>query len=401
MNVLIVEPEINGHHISMYVRFLVRGLSKKNIKFSILTSKKIIKHPVLSILKKEKRKINFYYLEELIYPGKKNLISLFLFQVSNYFKIKKGFNKILEDQKFDHIFLMTLDHIDKVIPIFGSPFGKNDFSSIHLNPKNHFEDLKIKSLGIKKDIYNFMSYKTLKLRTLKNIYSNDILYVKYIKNKFTKLKSKIHHFDEPVEMSHFLRKDIARKKFHLNKKDFIILVYGAIKDSKAITDIVDLLEEKKLRNNIRFFICGEQTKNISNFLKLMKCKKLIRQRKIIVVNKFINLNEENTVFRVSDLTWLIYKNSSLGSSGVLYLSSKARIPIITSKNGIPHLLNQKFKLGPSVNLTDKTKISKVLNDLSLKNTNYKHYKSKITKFGQKNFVENFYLKILNKLNDLR
>ena len=151
-----------------------------------------------------------------------------------------------------------------------------------------------------------MSYKTLKLRTLKNIYSNDILYVKYIKNKFTKLKSKIHHFDEPVEMSHFLRKDIARKKFHLNKKDFIILVYGAIKDSKAITDIVDLLEEKKLRNNIRFFICGEQTKNISNFLKLMKCKKLIRQRKIIVVNNFINLHEENTVFRVSDLTWLIY-----------------------------------------------------------------------------------------------
>ena len=56
MKILIVEPEINGHHFAMYVRFLVRGLVKKNISFSILTTKKILKHPVLKIIKKEKKK---------------------------------------------------------------------------------------------------------------------------------------------------------------------------------------------------------------------------------------------------------------------------------------------------------------------------------------------------------
>ena len=128
MNILIVEPEINGHHIVMYVRFLIRGLKKNNINFSILTSKKIKQHPVFKILKKEKSNINFFFLEDLNYPRKKNFISLFVFQISNYLKIKKGYDQTIKKKKFDHIFLTTIDHIDKVIPFFGSPFGKKNFS---------------------------------------------------------------------------------------------------------------------------------------------------------------------------------------------------------------------------------------------------------------------------------
>ena len=61
MNILIVEPEINGHHLVMYVRFLIRGLAKNNINFSILTSKKIKQHPAYQILKKEKKKLNIFF----------------------------------------------------------------------------------------------------------------------------------------------------------------------------------------------------------------------------------------------------------------------------------------------------------------------------------------------------
>ena len=99
MNILIVEPEINGHHIVMYVRFLIRGLIKKNISFSILTSKKIKGHKSFDILKKEKKKIKFYFLDDLKYPQKKDPISLLFFQISNYFKIKKEFEIINKKEK--------------------------------------------------------------------------------------------------------------------------------------------------------------------------------------------------------------------------------------------------------------------------------------------------------------
>ena len=91
MKILIVEPEIEGHHLVMYVRFLVRGLVKKKINFSILTSKKIKKHSTYEILKREKKNIEFLYLKDLKYPKKKDPFSFFLFQISNYFKIKKSF----------------------------------------------------------------------------------------------------------------------------------------------------------------------------------------------------------------------------------------------------------------------------------------------------------------------
>ena len=89
MNILIVEPEINGHHIVMYVRFLIRGLKKNNINFSILTSKKIKQHPVFEILKKEKSNIDFFFLEDLNYPKKKKFY--ITIHVSNFklFKNKK------------------------------------------------------------------------------------------------------------------------------------------------------------------------------------------------------------------------------------------------------------------------------------------------------------------------
>ncbi len=81
MNILLVEPEINGHHFAMYVRFLVRGMVNKNYNFSILTSKKIKNHAVLDILKNETKNIKFYYLDELRYPKKKKFF--FAFNISN------------------------------------------------------------------------------------------------------------------------------------------------------------------------------------------------------------------------------------------------------------------------------------------------------------------------------
>lgn len=89
MNILIVEPEINGHHIVMYVRFLIRGLIKKNINFSILTSKKIKGHKSLDILKEEKKKIKFYFLDDLEYPKKKIQFHYYFFKFRIILKSKK------------------------------------------------------------------------------------------------------------------------------------------------------------------------------------------------------------------------------------------------------------------------------------------------------------------------
>ncbi len=401
MNILIVEPEINGHHLVMYVRFLIRGLAKNNINFSILTSKKIKRHPAFKILKKEKKNIKYLFLEDLKYPKNKSLISLLLFQFSNYKKIKEGYEKISKKYIFDHIFLTTIDHIDKVIPFLGSPFGDKKFSSIILNPKNHLNEYKLAKYNFKKFFYDFVINNILKQDCLEYLYSNDPLFTEYSKKKFFKYKDKIYHFNEPVEINNLKNKKKVKKNLNFRNKDFIILVYGAIKNSKSIFDLVEVLTHKNLNKDIKVLLSGKQTDEVKKFLKSKNCINLINQKRLVIMNKFLSINEEEKVFSISDLIWIVYKNSSLGSSGVLFLAKKARIPIITSKFGIPYWLNKKYKLGPSVELNDKKNIIKILNKLSDRKNFYQKYKENIHKRSNINFVRNFYLMILDNLKLLK
>ncbi len=398
MNILIVEPEVNGHHIVMYVRFLVRGLVEKNINFSILTSKKIKKHISYDILKKEKKGIKFYFLDELVYPLKKDPLSLFSFQISNYFKIKKGFEFINTKEKFDHILLTTLDHIDKVVPFFGSPFGKNKFSSIILNPKNHLYEYNLAKYNYKKFIYDFNIKKILNLNYLENLYSNDPLFVKYIKKINNNSANKIHYFEEPVELSFLKKNNIAKKELKYNSKDFVILIYGAIKNSKSVTDLIEILQNKFLNENIKVLLCGIQTDEIKKFLKNKKCINLIKKNKLKILNRFLNLKEEGKVFSASDLVWIVYKDGSFGSSGVLFLAKKAKKPILTSKYGIPYWLNKKYMLGPSIDIKKQKQVILILNKLSYRNSFYKKFKKNVVKRSKENFVKKFYLIIFKTLN---
>jgi len=398
VRILIVEPEIEGHHLVMYVRFLVRGLVKKKLIFPILTSKKIKKHSTYEILKKEKKNIDFLYLEDLKYPNKKDPFSLYLFQISNYFKIKKSFEYYSKKKKFDHIFLTTLDHIDKVISFLGSPFGNHKFSSIILNPKNHFGEYNnVSKYKIKKSFYDFSIKRILKIKQLKDLYTNDPLFIKYIKDRFTKLSRKIHYFNEPVELNFLKNKKKAKKELNYISKDFVILVYGAIRNSKSVTELINFLNNNNLNPKIKVLLCGTQTEEIKKFLKKKIPINLIKKNRLKIINKFLNLKEESRIFSASDLIWIVYKENALGSSGVMFLAKKAKTPIITSKLGLPYWINKKYMLGPAVDLNDEKKIIRILNKLSSNKLFYNKFKINVKKRSKFNFVEMFYLKILKNL----
>ena len=137
MNLLILEPEINGHFTSLYVRNVIKTFKKKKFKITILTTKKILKHESLKILKKENVPFSLEFMEELEYPQNKNFYSLIIFQIKNYLKIKKAFNKILSNKKIDHVFITNLEHFDKILGLLGSPFQGISYSGILVNPKHH------------------------------------------------------------------------------------------------------------------------------------------------------------------------------------------------------------------------------------------------------------------------
>ena len=88
MKVLIVEPEVKGHFISLYVLNILKSLNK-NHKVYLLTSKKILNTEVLKLINKDYPSLKILFTDNLEYPKLKNPISLFYFQHINFEKVRK------------------------------------------------------------------------------------------------------------------------------------------------------------------------------------------------------------------------------------------------------------------------------------------------------------------------
>ena len=74
MNLLILEPEINGHFTSLYVRNVIKSFKKKNFNIIILTTKDILRHESLNILKSENVPFSLKFIDKLKYPKKKKFL---------------------------------------------------------------------------------------------------------------------------------------------------------------------------------------------------------------------------------------------------------------------------------------------------------------------------------------
>jgi glycosyltransferase involved in cell wall biosynthesis len=376
MRILIVEPECEGHHIVLYVKELLHSIKKyKTItNVTLLTSKKTLKYSLIKELKKEIKNLTVYTDFNLNYPkNNKNIFSLLFFQINNFFILKKIYNNKLKKDNFDYIFINTLDYLEKAISIFGSPFKNTPFSGIFLNPKIHR----------KKNFLFFLYYYLLKrlfgIKQLKNIYSNDNFFVEFCKKKIINNNHKISYFAEPVSRLSQLNKTYSREFFGFKKKHFVILVYGALKNSKSIQELLVTINNIK-NTNIKVIVAGQQTSYVKRIMAQDYVKKLIINKIVFVSQGFHNNFKENLIFNASNLVWLAYKDGSYGSSGILFKAASSKLPVITTKEGLTGWQNKKYKFGIIVNLDNYENISSKILDISTNKLKYKKHSNNIFKF---------------------
>ena len=91
---------------------------------------------------------------------------------------------------------------------------------------------------------------------------------------------------------------------------------------------------------------------------------------------------EKIVFKACDLVWTGYTKDFYGSSGVYFLSSLNHRPVICSNHGSIGWYAKKYKIGISLDLSNKIKLVKALNKLT--NIKIKDYK-----FDKVNSQHNF------------
>lgn len=381
MSLLIFEPEVKGHFLTLYVRNVIR--EHKNKKIFLATSSTINKSRVLKILKKESSNLKIIYSKNLLYPKFKNSLILFIYQILNLLRIRKIILTYDKKYNFEHIFFSNLDYFDKGILFFRNPFNFKKFSGILVNPRVHqFYNKNI----IVYNLYKIFLSSMLKNRYLTKILSNDILFYNFSKNKFK--NNKILYFNEPI----IFEKKNSKKFNFLYNKFTKILVYGSIRNSKSLRELILL---SSYIENLKVIIAGKHEDDVKHVLSKKNLKENKVYEKFKIINRFIEPEEEKELFLNIDFVWCVYKNTPLGSSGVFHLSCNYKKPVITNNDGLLGWYNRKYLLGPLCNFETEEetyKSIKIIRSIIKNKKKYSEYKnnqsfllksmSKQKKFGE-------------------
>ena len=381
-NILIIETEYEGHYLTGYIKFILRSFKKKKYKITLLTSEDAKKKAkgALKILRREKVEFNIETIQNL----KKNnnsSIQLIFNQIRLYFAIKEKFRQINTFIKFDHIFLTSIQKLDKALVFFGSPFQDVSFSGVYLGAKFHLYEYKISY----KSRYNYLSKKFFKkllgIPSFQNIITNDHLLKKFLRKEKWKNSEKLKFLHDPKEFNFNFNKSYSRKKLGIPKKSISILVYGALIESKGITELLSIFKDSKLDKDIRIILAGKQFgENKSYLLNNKFINNLKLENKLFIFNDWISEEKEALLYSATDIVWIGYKNYSY-PSGVFYQAIQKSIPPLISKGGIIDNLNKELNVGYPINIYSSSNIIKGINYI-LNYKNRKRLKRNILKFSK-------------------
>ena len=391
MNILLIETEHSGHHISLYLNSIVDKLISKNHKITILTNKKVKYFPSFSYLRKKNIKI--LYLRNYKVFNRSNYLSILLNQIILYFRIKEKLNN---NYKFDYIYFNTLSVIDKALSLFGSPFKQTKFSGL-MPSINFHKSSKLNEFFFYKSFINKILFKKcLTIKNLEKIFVPDIEFLKYAnKNLNPKKKVCISYdfgfFDEKINSSK--SKKIVPKKIvkqFKNNKTYI-LIYGSIRYEKGLHYLLKAFSLINKNHNINLIIAGKQDKFTKNYINYYKKLDNLKN-KLLIYDHFISKNFEDYLFKKSSYIWTGYTKNYHGSSAVFFLSSKYFKPVITSNHGLINYYNKKFKIGFSCKINNIGDILKLLRFIQNKprKISKKNFFLANKNHNQKKFSDNIY-----------
>jgi hypothetical protein len=356
MKILLIELETKGHHISSYLKSIINNLQKNNHEIYLLTT-----NPDNKEIIDFKNKVKIFYIKKNKKINSNNYFNLFFFQFKNYFKIKKKFKELLKRYKFDSVYLNNVDHFDKVLSIFGSPFCNIFFCGLFLNPKiSYYKKFNIINFT-KISIYKYLFKRILDIKTLKKIFIvNPLCYKQISKNRLKKIKllNEIGTFSYKKKI--FLTKNNCKKFLNINKTSFVILVYGAIRQEKELIYLINVIKKYYYDYNLKIIIAGQQ----DDYTKKILIENIYNdniKEKFLIINKYINERLEQILFKSSDLVWPGYSKNFYGSSGVYFLSGMNKVPVITSNHGLIYWYNKRYGIGKSTNLRNPNKVRKAIN----------------------------------------
>jgi glycosyltransferase involved in cell wall biosynthesis len=372
----------------LYTRSLVKA-AINHFEISIMTTNEAYHDETFKIIIKESSKdFNVHIIDNFFLKSEDSSINLLSNQYQYYSSIKKCYNKVYQIDKPDFIYMVNLDHFDKILSLLGTPFKDTSYSGMLMNPKFHRMPMKIGQESRFDKLYFYLFKNLCKQKYLKNIMIVDQVFDEYLAKLKINLFSKRVLINEPVDLKGFDTRNFAREKLGINESDFVILVYGSLSLRKGLRELLNSFYELNIVN-IKIIIAGKINNDIVDLFQDTRFFKKIELKSILFFPGFQDDESQYRFFKASDTVWLGYIHGFSGSSGVIYQAATMGLPVLASNYGLIGWLVSKYKIGLKFDTFNYAQIREAITLISTNKKLYNEFRINAIVLSESNTAELF------------
>lgn len=254
----------------------------------------------------------------------------------------------------DSVFVVTLDYIDKIARLLGSPFAEVPFGGILLRPTHHHGKLGLRRARAMDVPAAVLFDALLRLEQLRFVLTIDEPLAeenarrpepRYRKVRF--LPDAARSAAEPV----VTKERLARRQ--------AILVYGSLSMRKGIAQLFRAVEHPATPHDIVVCLAGEPDDAVRAFLGTTDAERLRRAGRLEERLHFHDDAAESAVLQEAYAVWLGYSGFT-GMSGVMLLAGAYRKPVIACREGLIGWHATRYQTGPVVEPDDTPAVATTL-----------------------------------------
>lgn len=381
-----MEPVGTGHHMTLYLKNILREARYRNFSISLLTTKEAtLTEGYSAAVEDIEDNLNIYFMDSIEFKKKMGVLEIMFKNLLWWINLRKSFVEILKNNKPDIIYIPSIDFFSKSLSLLGSPFGRVPFFGLEVSPKIHLKKELNRNI-IASNFYFFLFKRMMNISTLLKLFVIDSLFFNFAVKKINKNKDKLTYVPDFGTLDKKFSKGEARKNLGISESDNLILIYGSISKRKGIFELLKSLKNDDIRPNLKIILAG-----VPDNIFLREYESFLSNNNFLqnlIVERFFyhNLSDESLVFSAADIVWLGYKDF-YNSSGVMHQSVFAQRPVLSSKNGLIGNYTKKHKIGITIDTKSKNEIVNSINEI-FDQKNYKYFTKNLKNISQINLPKN-------------
>jgi glycosyltransferase involved in cell wall biosynthesis len=358
MRVLIIEPDASGHHAT-YLRWLVQAADQRRWSSVIACNRSTLSHPSLSTITCEFNGVHIHLIGSDATDGAPTGSLRLILREFGYWRLfKRIVDEVSTTTLIDAVILPYIDYCFYAIAVLGSPIRSLPWSAISMR------------LSVTQEATEKVGKLPWKWRLARRILQQPNLKSLFVINPSVRmipsnwysheLLSKVHYLRDPSEFTPSGSKVEARRILGIFDAALVILVFGSIDERKAVDSLFAGLEQQANPSNSVVVLAGRQSSSMRDLMGGTPYDRLKNEKRLIVLDRFIDSADQNLVLMAADVVWVGYRNHFY-MSGVMVLAGKAGLPVVGTAEGEIGRLIVEYRLGTAVNIDNPGEVAQAMN----------------------------------------